>query len=154
MGIIAYSVGYCKLTRAVGYRNKTVHKLGLLTRNIAICLTLSLLSSLACEYAASLLVLEDKALVYWLFPCMFGMLTYVAMQSILFDFSLSLSLSLTVHPLPPYAFVIQTDTVVAPFADTNPSEMVVFGMLIADFGAYHGSSTCVFARNIYSLLIV
>ena len=45
-------VGYCKLTKAVGYRNKTVHTLGILTRNIAICLTFSVLSSLACAYAA------------------------------------------------------------------------------------------------------
>ena len=52
MAIIIYSVGYCKLTGAVGYKNKTVNKLGLLTRNVAICLTFSVLSSLACEYAA------------------------------------------------------------------------------------------------------
>ena len=58
MAIIIYSVGYCKLTGAVGYRNKTVRKLGLLTRNVAICLTFSILSSLACEYAVPLFVLS------------------------------------------------------------------------------------------------
>ena len=50
MSIIVYSVGYCKLTGAVGYRNKSVRKLGILTRNIAVCLTFSVLSSAACEY--------------------------------------------------------------------------------------------------------
>ena len=50
VSIIIYSIGYCKLTGAVGYRNKTVRKLGLLTRNIAICLTFAILTSLACEY--------------------------------------------------------------------------------------------------------
>ena len=49
VSIIIYSVGYCKLTGAVGYHNKTVRKLGLLTRKIAICLAFSVLSSLACE---------------------------------------------------------------------------------------------------------
>jgi hypothetical protein len=53
MGIIIYSVGYCKLTGAVGYKNKTVRKIGLLTRNVAICLTFSVLSSLACEFVAA-----------------------------------------------------------------------------------------------------
>jgi hypothetical protein len=54
VAIIVYSVGYCKLTGAVGYRNKTVRKLGLLTRNVAICLTFSVLSSLACKYSCTL----------------------------------------------------------------------------------------------------
>jgi hypothetical protein len=53
VGIIVYSIGYCRLTGAVGYRNKTVRKLGLLTRNVAICLTFSVLSSLACKYTVS-----------------------------------------------------------------------------------------------------
>ena len=53
--IIIYSIGYCKLTGAVGYRNKTVHTLGLLTRKVAICLTCMVLTSLACEYEHALL---------------------------------------------------------------------------------------------------
>ena len=60
MSIIVYSVGYCKLTGAVGYRNKSVRKLGILTRNIAVCLTFSVLISLACEYTYSLPLLVLK----------------------------------------------------------------------------------------------
>ena len=48
---IIYTVGYYKLTGAIGKGNQSVRVIGLLARNIAICLVFTLLSSLSCKYS-------------------------------------------------------------------------------------------------------
>ena len=133
--IIVYSVGYCKLKGAVGYSNKTVRKLGILTRNVAISLVFSVLSSLACEYALLYMYMcsVQSCPVYYR-----GLCTFYDNATILFLASKNFLQPLPAlsHSLTAMRFCDTTVTIIDPFVEATPYGMAIYGILVTYLGAF------------------